>query len=173
MNKLTCSTSLHGQQPKNWNEQENENRFHVNFKQSDWCSILRHESVYNYRNAFFFSRRTESNSSFLSQLFRLWRMHSTQNTFKGLENEATFSWNGLLPTLIVKEKTKINLLLNLLQLTLSHLFKSRIRFRREQYRNPVLNSATYPRIWHFPNRNKMFLCLNFCFFFFPTSSFTV
>ena len=31
-------------------------------------------------------------------------MHSTQNTFKGLENEATFSWNGLLPTLIVKEK---------------------------------------------------------------------
>ena len=65
-----------------------------------------------------------------------------------------------------ERKTKINLLLNLLQLTLSHLFKSRIRFRREQYRNPVLNSATYPRIWHFPNRNKVFLCLNFWFFFF-------
>ena len=65
-----------------------------------------------------------------------------------------------------ERKTKINLLLNLLQLTLSHLFKSRIRFRREQYRNPVLNSATYLWIWHFPNRNKMFLCLNFWFFFF-------
>ena len=58
-----------------------------------------------------------------------------------------------------ERKTKINLLLNLLQLTLSHLFKSRIRFRREQYRNPVLNSAIYLWIWHFPNRNKMFLCL--------------
>ena len=106
MNKLTCSTSLHGQQPKNWNEQENENSFHVNFKQSDWCSILRHESVYNYRNAFFFRGVAESNSSFLSQLFRLWRMHSTQNTFKGLQNEATFSCNGLLPTLIVKAKPR-------------------------------------------------------------------
>ena len=69
-----------------------------------------------------------------------------------------------------ERKTKINLLLNLLQLTLSHLFKSRIRFRREQYRNPVLNSAIYLWIWHFPNRNKMFLCLIkllvFFFFFF-------
>ena len=37
------------------------------------------------------------------QLFRLWRMHSTQNTFKGLENEATFSWNGLLPTFLLLE----------------------------------------------------------------------
>ena len=39
------------------------------------------------------------------KLLRFWReKYSTQNTFKGLENEATFSWNGLLPTLIVKEK---------------------------------------------------------------------
>ena len=39
------------------------------------------------------------------QLLRFWReKYSTQNTFKGLENEATSSWNGLLPTLIVKEK---------------------------------------------------------------------
>ena len=64
-----------------------------------------------------------------------------------------------------ERKTKINLLLNLLQLTLSHLFKSRIRFKKEQYRNPVLNSATYLWIWHFPNRNKMFLRLNFWLFF--------
>ena len=31
----------------------------------------------------------------------------TQNTFKGLKNEATFSWNGLLPTFIGERKTKI------------------------------------------------------------------
>ena len=46
MSKLTFSTSLHGQQLKNWNGQENENRFHLtDFKQSDWCYILRHESA--------------------------------------------------------------------------------------------------------------------------------
>ena len=31
----------------------------------------------------------------------------TQNTFKGLKNEATFSWNGLLPTFIGERKTNI------------------------------------------------------------------
>ena len=48
-----------------------------------------------------------------------------------------------------EEKTKINLFTSfffwcILTLTLLHPFKSRIHFRREQYRNPVLNSATNP-----------------------------
>ena len=67
-------------------------------------------------------------------------------------------------------KTKINLFTSfffwcILTLTLLHPFKSRIHFRREQYRNPVLNSATNLYIWYFPIRNKIFLCLNFWFVF--------
>ena len=67
-------------------------------------------------------------------------------------------------------KIKINLFTSFffwcfLTLTLLHLFKWRIPFRREQYKNPVLNSATNLQIWHFPNRNKIFLCLNFWFVF--------
>ena len=61
-----------------------------------WCTMFMQWSVYYFYRKITYQR----------QSFRLWRMHSTQNTFKGLENEATFSWNGLLPTLIVKKKPR-------------------------------------------------------------------
>ena len=61
-----------------------------------WCTMFMQWSVYYFYRKITYQR----------QSFRFWRMHSTQNTFKGLENEATFSWNGLLPTLIVKEKPR-------------------------------------------------------------------
>ena len=78
---------------------------------------------------------------------------------------------GRVATYINREgKIKINLFTSFffwcfLTLTLLHLFKWGIPFRREQYKNPVLNSATNLQIWHFPNRNKIFLCLNFWFVF--------
>ena len=105
----------------------------------------------------------------------------TQNTFKGLKNEATFSWNGLLPTFIGERKTKINLFTSfffwsILALTLLYLFTTRIYFEREQYRNPVLNSTTYLYIYIydiFPTGTRYFLLKLLFFFLFLTSPLTV
>ena len=91
------------------------------------------------------------------QLLPFWRKkHSTQNTFKGLENEATFSWNGLLPTFLLLERFSTYVVVSIYDKDLfweRAIQKSRIEF---------YNLSIYII---FSQQEQDIFYWNFCFFF--------
>ena len=99
------------------------------------------------------------------QLLPFWReKHSTQNTFKGLENEATFSWNGLLPTFLLLEHFSTYVVVSIYDKDLfweRAIQKSRIEF---------YNLSIYII---FSQQEQDIFYWNFCFFLILTNPLTV